>query len=375
MAALLATSACGGGGAVPSNALGAGNAASGLTPGFGQAAPQAVDTTSILKKLTKDVVIGSTVDPSNGDKGPRAISIVPAPFAPLKKGQLVVCNFDDKSGKAAAGTTIELLDPTPGSKPVRFAQSSDITGCDGDAVNASDSVFGSGLTSHVVAVFNHKGKLAKKYSGSPFDVPFADAAQTAIPMYGADYVFVTDVRTGSLIDFSSNYQGHPDPVQVATGFAVNQKQPAGKLGPSGLQYTKAGDSIYVVDGVTNTVVAFNNVANLLEKDEIIVERGGKTFKCKAKHFTCGHLVHAGAPLDGPMASALLPNGNLIVANTQGKANTLVELTPTGKILDTKVVDASKTQGVYGLVAAGTDDSNTVLFFTDTNSNDVHELEQ
>ena len=35
------------------------------------------DTTSILKKLTKDVVIGSTVDAKNGDQGPRSISIVP----------------------------------------------------------------------------------------------------------------------------------------------------------------------------------------------------------------------------------------------------------------------------------------------------------
>jgi hypothetical protein len=75
-----------------------------------------------------------------------------------------------------------------------------------------------------------------------------------------------------------------------------------------------------------------------------------------------------------MASALLPNGNLVVANTQGTANTLVELTPAGQVLDTEVVDTGSTQGVFGLAAGGTSDSNTVLFYTDTNSNTVHELE-
>ena len=57
------------------------------------------------------------------------------------------------------------------------------------------------------------------------------------------------------------------------------------------------------------------------------------------------------------------------------ANTLVELTPTGQILDTRVVDKSSAQSVFGLVATGTSDSNTALFFTDTHDNDVHELER
>jgi hypothetical protein len=69
---------------------------------------------------------------------------------------------------------------------------------------------------------------------------------------------------------------------------------------------------------------------------------------------------------------------MIVANTAGGAsltNMLVELTPAGKVLDTAVVDSSATPGVYGLAASGTNDSNTVLFFTDTNSNNLQELEQ
>jgi hypothetical protein len=141
-----------------------------------------------------------------------------------------------------------------------------------------------------------------------------------------------------------------------------------------LQYDSGLDTLYIVDGVTNTIVAFSNSSKLLDKDEIIVKPGGKRFECKYPKTTCATLVYSGPPLDAPMASALLPNGNLIVANTQGTANTLVELTPAGQVLDTEVVDTSSTQGVFGLVAGGTKDSNTVLFYTDTNTNTVHELE-
>ena len=69
---------------------------------------------------------------------------------------------------------------------------------------------------------------------------------------------------------------------------------------------------------------------------------------------------------------LLPNGNLIVANSAG-GNTLVEITPTGKVLDTKVVDTSPTQGIFGVRASGTNDGNTVLYYTDTNDDSLHEL--
>ena len=74
-----------------------------------------------------------------------------------------------------------------------------------------------------------------------------------------------------------------------------------------------------------------------------------------------------------VAQAILPNGNLIVANTGN--NTLVEMTPKGQVLDTKVVDKSKTAGVFGIAADGKNDSDTVLFYTDTNTNTLHELEQ
>ncbi len=81
--------------------------------------------------------IGSTIDPKNGDMGPRAISLARSTFG-LKKGQLLVCNFDDAAGAAGKGTTIEVFDPAPHSKLRTFAQSTKLEGCDGDAVTETN---------------------------------------------------------------------------------------------------------------------------------------------------------------------------------------------------------------------------------------------
>ena len=50
------------------------------------------------------------------------------------------------------------------------------------------------------------------------------------------------------------------------------------------------------------------------------------------------------------------------------------MTPTGQVLDTKVVDTSKTPAIFGLLATGSNDKNTVLYYTDANSNTVEELD-
>ena len=371
--ALFATSACGGNTAVP-------YASQVSAPGASSIVPN--DTTSILKQLTKDVEIGSTVDPKNGDMGPRAISLVRSTFGLLKEGQLVVCNFDDSAGTAGKGTTIEILDPDPDSKPATFTQSTKVEGCDGDAVTRENQIYGAGLVSGLVSHFTQTGEFKKSY-GSPIQVPFADAdADCGLP-YAPEDIYVADSKTGAIIKLASipaSGSGNVQMTQVIAGFGINKGSGWSVLGPSGIQYnsTRTGeicnDTLYIVDGVDNTVVAVSNASKLLEKDEIVVQPGGKTFKCAHPKDTCATLVYSGSPLNAPVASALLPNGNLIVANTQG-GNKLVELTPKGQILDTKTIDTSMTAHVFGLLATGTSDSNTVLFYTDTETNTLQELER
>jgi hypothetical protein len=367
--ALLATSACGGSTTVPSGVASAG--ASSVVPN---------DTTSILKKFTKDVEIGSTVDRKNGDMGPRAISVARADFG-LEKGQLLVCNFEDSAGTPGKGTTIEVFNPKPNSKPRTFVQSSKIEGCVGNAATVVNDVYGAGMASGIAVQFNQSGKLQYRY-GSPIEEPLEDADASCGLAYAPEDIYVSDAKTGGVIKLAKPpvSSGPATETQVISGFAVNKGSGWSALGPSGIQYnaTRTGslcnDTLYMVDGVDNTVVAVSNASQLKLKDEIVVEAGGKKFKCAHAKFTCATLVYSGSPLNAPVAQALLPNGNLIVANTKG-GNTLVELTPTGKVLATKTIDTNKSADIFGLLAEGTDDSNTVLFYTDTSTNTLQELEQ
>ena len=378
VAALLGVSACHGVSSVPSTAP--------AEPSTRQSAPFSarttpVDTTSILKKLTKDVLIGSTVDPGNGNKGPRGATFVNAGYGELKTGQVLVCNNENSAGDPGKGTTVEKLGPDPG-KPVRFLQSTKIEGCTDLSLSpASDDLYVAAPDADLIAQISPKGKMLKSWSKQlkdPFSVVDGACVGGASKCgYAAEYVYAGDAETGGIVSFSVNYYGNKTPTEVASGFAVNHKTGWSALGPSGLAFnsSKKG-TLYIADGVDNTVVYFFNATELLIPDEIEVLKGGKTFKCKYKNSTCGILVHAGAPLDAPVAMTLLPNGNLIVANTGGTSpNTLVEMTTTGTVLATKVVDKSKTAGIFGIRAVGTDDDNTALYYTDTNDNSLHKLEQ
>jgi hypothetical protein len=378
----LTASACSGAGGAPSsvpaaNSDGTGSAAAVASP---------ADTTSILKLLTKDVTIGSTVDPTNGDTGPRADTVLQDSSGKLKKGQLLVCNFEDKSGTAGNGTTIEQFSPTASSKPTTFIQNSKIEGCDGSAESGADGyTYASGFTSKVMASFTDAGQLKKIY-GTPITQPLGDGSAPQLSLYSADFIFIGNADTGALDSYSFGSYGSGHVTEIVNGFDVNKGSGWSALGPSGIAYwcgalpgaascpyKHAADSLFVADGACNAVVEITHASSLLETDEITIEPGCKKFKCEYPKTSCAKLVKAGSPLDKPVAMAVLPNGNLIVANTAN--NTLVEMTQTGQVLDTKVVDKSKTPGIFGVAANGKDDADTVLFYTDTNTNTLHELEQ
>jgi hypothetical protein len=381
---VLVISACGRNGMEPSNAFNANETSiQGSNPDSSGRAP--TDTTSILKLLKKDVTIGSTVDPTNGDMGPRAVTVVQYNFGKLKKGQLLVCNFENSSGTAGDGTTIEQFDPLPNSKPTTFLQNSEIEGCDSDAIDGGDQIYAAGFTSKVMVRINQKGQLKKTYGS--VTQPLGDGEGPMLYDYSPELVFIGNADTGGVDSFRFGGYSSGHGKEVIDGFDVNKGSGWSALGPSGIAYwcgvlpgtgecpskNHPPDTLYVVDGACNTVAAISHASKLQVKDEITVQPGCKKFTCMYRSITCVTVVKAGSPLDKPVAETLLPNGNLIVANTG--SNMLVEMTPKGQVLDTEIIDKSKTSGIFGLAAIGTKDSNTRLFYTDTNTNTLQELEQ
>jgi hypothetical protein len=363
-AALIGTSGCAGNRTVPAAALG------GMAPdaaGFMQPNKRK-DTTSVLKSLVKQIQIGSTIDPKNGDRFPHGLSLARENNV-LKQGQLLSCNFSDKTGAAGNGTTIEQFAPKAGSKPVQFAQNAAIRGCSALALTIGDSVWGAALAGRATSQFATDGKLGTTFKNAPFNAPMGLIYAQALGSYAQQLIVSANAQTGQIVRTDITNAPSYETKVVASGFAVNKAAGVKALGPTGLQYNPNVDTLYVVDGVNNTVVAISQFSNVLLTDAIVVQPGGKTFKGPEAKFA--RLVYSGTALKSPVASALLPNGNLIIANSIG--NTLVEMTPTGQVLDQKVVDTKPTAGIFGLVASGTTDANTVLYYTDANSNTLQEL--
>ena len=54
---------------------------------------------------------------------------------------------------------------------------------------------------------------------------------------------------------------------------------------------------------------------------------------------------------------------------------MVELTPSGKVLDVRNVDTGASGALFGIVATGTSATDTKLYFNDDNDNNLQVLER
>jgi sugar lactone lactonase YvrE len=250
------------------------------------------------------------------------------------------------------------------------SSSKTLVGCNALALSTGDDIWAAAFTANDNPVLSPTGVLEINIKGKPFDRPFGQIF--AQPKGGSPAFYATDAGDGTVVRINL---GSPFTFDViAKGFAINHGKPGSILGPSGLAYDPNGDQLYVVDGTNNTVVAFSKVSSI-PNGGVTVEKGGKTFKGPSAHDA--RLVFAGAPLNGPISSALLFNGNLVVGNTgnpSGK-NIMVELSPTGKMLATRNVDKGASGALFGMVATGTSAANTKLYFNDDNDNNLQVLEK
>jgi hypothetical protein len=351
--------------------------------------PDAKTPVSILKTLKHQVVIGSTVDPQNGDVNPYGLTVASWSGGNVKKGNLYVCNFNASSNVQGTGTTIVSLAPKPGSAPVRFAQSKSLLGCASLAMTKNAGfIYAASFAKKGATQWSPTGSLGKTLSKSlPHPWGIAYAVPTGFYDYVTTALFVSDASTGSIVLAAScqaggscTYPGTP----IVTGFAVNHGKPGSIFGPSGLTFDpkncvkiqgrNACGTLYVVDGKTNTVVAIHNVMNLRKANSIKVSSNGKSFS--GPEGSWASLVFAGKPLNGPISSTVLFNGNIVVGNTSdpnGK-NLLIELSSTGKLLDVVNVDKGPAGALFGLVATGSKAKSTKVYFNDDNANNLQVLQ-
>ncbi|MBV8066754.1 MAG: hypothetical protein JO113_02170 [Candidatus Eremiobacteraeota bacterium] len=325
---------------------------------------------SILKMLKKQVVIGSTIDPKHGQLNPYGLTVAPSTVGDFTKGDLVVCNFNDKQNVQGTGYTIVALHPKPGSSPTLVSSSKTLVGCDALALSSGDDIWAAAFTADDNPIISASGKLEGNISGKKFDHPFGQIF--AQPTSGNPAFYESNAGRGTIvrIKLGSKFEYNV----IARGFAVNHGQPGSIFAPSGLAYNPDGDKLYIVDGTNNTVVVFSNVSSI-RRDGVFVSSDGKSFS--GPDASDAKLLYAGKPLDGPISSALLANGNLVVGNTSNPSgqNIMVELSPSGKVLATRNVDKGAPGAIFGMVATGSNANDTKLYFNDDNDNNLQVLER
>ncbi|MBV8530832.1 MAG: hypothetical protein JO104_05900 [Candidatus Eremiobacteraeota bacterium] len=328
-------------------------------------------STSILKKLKKQVVIGSTIDPKFGQLNPYGLTVAPATAGDFTQGDLVVCNFNAKSNVQGTGFTIVALHSKPGSTPTLVSHDKKtLLGCDALALGPADDIWAAAFAANDNPVISATGKLEVNIKGKPFKRPFGQIF--AQPTSGSPAFYESNAEDGTIVRINLGSKFTYD--VIAKGFAVNHGKPGSIFGPSGLAYDPSGDQLYIVDGTNNTVVAFSNVSSI-PAGGIKVGKSGMTFSGPSAKDA--RLVFSGSPLNGPISSALLFNGNIVVGNTTNPSgqNIMVELSPSGKMLATKNVDTGAPGAIFGMVATGTNAGNTKLYFNDDNGNNVQVLER
>jgi hypothetical protein len=331
------------------------------------AAPS-VTSAGVIGQLGHVVTIGSTVDAKNGDQNPYGLAIAPVSAGIMKSGDLIIANFNDAANIQGLGSTLEVLHPVPGSKPVRLSSEPTLTGGDAIAMPSNgDFPWVAAFTANDNPIIGSDGKLAQNLNGNGLAQPWGQAFSGTPGPHGVAAFYETNSNDGSITRINIKRNGSFSFDKIAAGFSVNHGVPGTVLAPAGLSYDSKNDVLYIVDSNVDRVVAFSK-PGMIPKNGIVVSGTGFT----GPSASSARVVFAGAPLKAPISSALLFNGDLVVGNTSN--NRLIEITPAGHVVGQKLLDSGNTGALFGIVATGTSISTTKIYFNDDNDNTVKVLQ-
>lgn len=332
--------------------------------------------TSIVGQLATAPQMTVSTVPSNGDLNPYGIAVVPQGFArggALRPGDILVSNFNGSSNLQGTGTTIVKIAPD-GTQSLFFQGNPGIgltTALGvlrGGFVLVGNTPTTDGTSATIqpgsILVINRFGQQVGTISDStllngPWDLTVNDRG--AHPQ-----VFVSNVLSGTVtrLDLQITNRGQQLQVvsktQIASGYAHRTDPAALVIGPTGLAFDPARNTLYVASTGDNAIYAVSNASNTRQ------DQG------------TGRLVYQdNTHLHGPLGLVRAPNGDLIVANGDAvnsdpnQPSEIVEFTPAGQFVAQFSLDpnfdapfgiALAQQGRNVVFAAVNDNHNTVELF-------------
>jgi hypothetical protein len=310
---------------------------------------QTTTTTTPLIPFAPPMV--STI-PTNGDVNPYGVAIVPSGFPAarvLNPGDILVSNFNNSMNVQGTGSTI--LRAAPNGTTSTFFQ-----GPAGVGLTAALGVVKHGFvfignmpttdgTSATVSggsllMLNRIGTIVGSVTDStvingPWGMAVNDLGNQA-------QLFISNVLNGTVMRLDLAFFENSDTVlvkqsvQVGGNYAHRLDPNALVLGPSGLAYDAANDILYVASSADNAVYSIPNAGSI-------------------QSFTnTGTMIYQDANhLHGPIDMVLAPNGDLIVANSDGsnenamQPSEIVEFSTKGQFVSQFSIDASA-GGAFGL---------------------------
>ena len=312
--------------------------------------------------LTREQTVGSLVGPNTGGVNPYGLVVAPSTAGVLDTGDLVVCDFNDAGNVQGTGTEIVAIDPAVGSMDRHVTGGPRLRGCDALALAPDDTIWAADFEANDVPIISSSGKLLTPELNGPWHNPFgiAFSSDPNVPAF-----YVSNASDGSLVRIGLS------PMitftVIATGFPVNLGRPGSILAPSGLNYYAPMDRLYVVDGTNNALYAIDNVSQVAANG---IKVTGFTFS--GPNAASAHVLFHGKPLNGPISSAILPGGHIVLGNTTDPNgfNKMVEFNSAGMLLDVKNVDKGVGGAIFGMAATGMSPADAKLYFNDDNSNDL-----
>jgi hypothetical protein len=293
----------------------------------------------------------STV-PSNGDVNPYGVVFAPKNTPKtgiLQPGDILVSNFNNNQNLQGTGTTILRVDKAGNTSTFYTSSATGLTAAIG-VLSDGIVLIGNLPTADGTSATVQPGRLAVLNNNGAFLGTFGTLATVNGPWGMAVYdtgngvsgtakVFVSNVLSGVVSRFDITYSASSisaTDLVLADGFTHRLDPAAIVLGPSGLAYNASNDTLYVASSSDNFIYAIPT-ATAAHTSPVVPNL----------------VVPDSTHLHGPLDIAILPDGNLVVANSDGsnvdplQPSELVEYTPTGVFLNQMCLDPNN-GGAFGV---------------------------
>jgi hypothetical protein len=349
-------------------------------------APAVAQEGAFLARLRTVSTLASTV-PANGDVNPYGIVVVNTTVGALRRGSVLISNFNNSANLQGTGTTIvqvdaqgmvstfAQIDPAAlkGSCPGGVGLTTALTVLKRGWVIVGSLPSATGQSANAEAgcliVLDAQGNAVTTFHGTGINGPWD---MTALDMGAAAYLFVSNVLNGDVTTGSPHRvkkgtvlrialrvpeQGEGLPTRVYTtvigsGFPETADPAALVIGPTGVALGSDG-TLYVADTLNNRIAAIADAPT------------------RQSSMLIGKTITQGGALNGPLGLTIAPNGDILTVNA-GDGNA-VETTPAGEQLAVKTLDAATGAGsLFGLAVAP---GGLTLLFVDDGDNTLKALER